>query len=172
MKRCLLALCVLLVGAEKPAAPQWSVAALGELRTALAALPGEGLPTPDAAELDAAWRAVRAAAGEAGARPEEAAVRAFYAVQIEAAKFVQARELAGADAASDAPDLQQALRPALLRIGQRMAALVVALHRAGVPPDIDRRLADELRSWALPAALLTRLAAATAALAPVAERAP
>jgi murein L,D-transpeptidase YcbB/YkuD len=57
MKRCLLALCVLLVGAEKPAAPQWSVAALGELRTALAALPGEGLPTPDAAELDAAWRA-------------------------------------------------------------------------------------------------------------------
>lgn len=126
----------------------------------------------EATVLDAAWRAVRAAAGEAGARPEEAAVRAFYAVQIEAAKFVQARELARTDAASDAPDLQQALRPALLRIGQRMAALVVALHRAGVPPDIDRRLADELRSWALPAALLTRLAAATAALAPVAERAP
>ncbi|HNJ48947.1 MAG TPA: L,D-transpeptidase, partial [Novosphingobium sp.] len=57
MKRCLLALCVLLIGAGEPAAPQWSVAALGELRTALAALPGEGLPTPDTAELDAAWRA-------------------------------------------------------------------------------------------------------------------
>ena len=57
MKRCLLALCALLVGAGEPAAPQWSVAALGELRTTLAAMPGEGLPAPDTAELDAAWRA-------------------------------------------------------------------------------------------------------------------
>ncbi|MGE0484715.1 MAG: transporter substrate-binding domain-containing protein [Gammaproteobacteria bacterium] len=147
---------------------------LGLMPLVAAAKRRDGLEVEDRARetavIDAAWRAVRATTGESGARPDEAAVRHFYAVQIEAAKFVQARELARADTTTGAPDLQQALRPALLRIGQRMAALVVAVHRAGVPPDLESHLADDLRPWGLPAELLTRLAAATRALAPVADR--
>jgi cyclohexadienyl dehydratase len=122
-------------------------------------------PARETAVLDTAWRDVAAAAG-AAAMPDEGAVRGFYAMQIEAARFVQARELAQAATTAAAVDLQAELRPALLRIGARMAMLVVAIHRTGVPDDVERRLAAALAGWSLPATHVTRLAAAIRALAP------
>ncbi|WP_374531850.1 L,D-transpeptidase family protein [Novosphingobium sp.] len=63
MKRGLLALCMLLTAAQAApeAKPQWSVAALGELRTAVDAAPAEALPRLDTADLDAAWQSSDAA---------------------------------------------------------------------------------------------------------------
>jgi len=76
-----------------------------------------------AAEVE---RAARAAGRDA---PEPEAVERFFRASIEAAKAVQHRVLAGPAAAGGGPppDLESELRPALLRIGERLARLVVRL---------------------------------------------
>jgi hypothetical protein len=55
-------------------------------------------------------------------------VRAIFRSQIEAAKLIQQRVLASPPA-PDAPraDLQREIRPALIRIGDRIARLLVAI---------------------------------------------
>ena len=58
--------------------------------------------------------------------PAEDAVRALFEAQLDAARAVQQR--AANDAAPDAvPDLERVLRPALLRIGERITRLLLAL---------------------------------------------
>ncbi len=99
--------------------------------------------------LGAAVAAVAAAAERAGREPlPEEAVRAFFTAQIEAAKQVQltAGRVPEPDHETAAPDLEKELRPALVRIGERIAALLLVL-----PTDLDRRLVsaaalDGLRS--------------------------
>jgi cyclohexadienyl dehydratase len=111
-------------------------------------------PDREATVIEAAVRGVaEAATARAEAAPDERArepdpdaVRRLFEVQIEAAKDVQRRVLgeeppAGAPAP---PDLEQALRPALIRIGQRiaflLAALPIDLRRAEVRSAVQEEL--------------------------------
>ena len=92
-----------------------------------------GLPVevPDREErvLEAAWAATERAAADAGrAPPPEAAVRALFRAQIEAAKAIQRATLARPPAHSAPASLEHELRPALLRLGERIAGLVVELE--------------------------------------------
>ncbi|MFI5215917.1 MAG: transporter substrate-binding domain-containing protein [Candidatus Limnocylindria bacterium] len=99
-----------------------------------AGLPIEA-PEREAEVLDAAVAATRAAATQAKVEPPpEDAVRAVFAAQVEAAKQVQWQILrdSGFAVEEPVPDLEKQLRPALLRIGERIAALLVAL-----PQDLD-----------------------------------
>ena len=80
--------------------------------------------------LDAAVDGVRAAAARAETTaPPSAEVRAFFRKQIEAAREVQRIAVRDPEfsPAQPLPDLDEALRPALMRIGERIASLVVAL---------------------------------------------
>lgn len=94
----------------------------------------EGLPLEvperEALVLDAAVAATRAAATRAKVDPlPEDAVRAVFAALFEAAKEVQWQTLRDPSFVAEAPvpDLERQLRPALLRIGERIAALLVSL---------------------------------------------
>jgi len=94
--------------------------------------------------LQAVAGAARAAGVEPPPRP---AVRSFYRAQIEAAVAVQEAVLAGpALRAGPVRDLERSLRPAILRVGERMALLLVHLPgaavAAGVRAAVDRELAD------------------------------
>jgi cyclohexadienyl dehydratase len=92
-------------------------------------------PAQEAKVLEAAVVAVAEASQRtAGTTPSEAAVRAFLRAQIEAAKQVQlaSGRDPGYEPPERLPDLESELRPALLRIGQRIAALLLAL-----PPGLD-----------------------------------
>ncbi len=86
--------------------------------------------------LEAAWRSVEEAARAAHRKPPpQQAVRRLFRAQIEAAKWIQTHALLEQDGAwlAATPDrrakarsrLDRALRPALLRIGARISALVV-----------------------------------------------
>ena len=99
----------------------------------------------EAAVLKAAERAGRPA-------PTAEAVRAFYAAQIAAARDVQMAAVRDPDFTPEQPllDLDTALRPALLRIGERIAALVVAL-----PADLDSANVSRACNEGLRAAWLT-----------------
>ena len=93
------------------------------------------VPEREAVVLEAAVTATRAAAERAGAKPlPEDAVRALFAAQLEAAKQIQATALRDPKfkPAPPIPDLETQLRPALLRIGEQIAVLLVAL-----PPELD-----------------------------------
>jgi cyclohexadienyl dehydratase len=59
--------------------------------------------------------------------PSPGAVREFYRAQIEAAKAIQRSVLAGPVTLTSPPDLSLELRPALIRIGDRLADLIVGL---------------------------------------------
>ncbi|MFP6638736.1 MAG: transporter substrate-binding domain-containing protein, partial [Myxococcota bacterium] len=88
-------------------------------------------PEVEARVLQAAVADVRAAEQRnpaAHARNEDD-IRRFFRTQIEAAKAVQRRTLASAPSNTEhpPPDLVRELRPALLRLGDRIATLVVAL---------------------------------------------
>jgi cyclohexadienyl dehydratase len=94
----------------------------------------------EARVLEAAVRAVARRAAEAGApEPDPARVEAFYRAQIEAAVAVQEAVLADPPAAGGGPvfDLQLQLRPALLRLGDRIAWSLVRLR--SVPDRLDLR---------------------------------
>ncbi len=135
-----------------------------------------GLPVVDPAReetvLAAGMRAVLRAAAERGVAPPPAdAVRAFYRAQIDAAVEIQEATLGALDDPALAEfDLATELRPALIRIGDRMAGLIVeTTSRAAsedssgtdVPGEVDVVLARHALSPERRAAI----AAAVAALA-------
>jgi cyclohexadienyl dehydratase len=91
---------------------------------------------PDREErvLQAAWDATRRAATDAGRKaPPKAAVLELFRAQIEAAKAIQHATLARPPALENPPDLDHELRPALLRLGERMARLIVEFEATEVP---------------------------------------
>lgn len=106
-------------------------------------------PAREKLVVDAALAAVRSAAERRGVEPPpDAAVEAFFRAQISAAVQVQ---LAAGRASeppdeSSAPDLEQALRPALLRIGERIAELLVLLPQDLEPRAVGAALRDGLHS--------------------------
>jgi len=94
------------------------------------------IPARETLVLDAAVESVRAAAEQQGVPPpSQDAVRRLFVAQMEAGKQVQRAALNDPIFASleSVPNLQTELRPALLRIGERIAQLLVAL-----PADLDR----------------------------------
>jgi hypothetical protein len=130
------------------------------------------VPEREARVVDAALARVRKTELEAKIAPSraipEAAVRQLFRAQIEAAKSIQRRVLALARPAGSPvpPDLDGALRPALLRIGDRIARLVVELP-AGIGADEIRTLSvRELGSLNLPEGRVDDLADALVALRP------
>jgi len=85
-------------------------------------------PEREALVLDAAARSVAAAARRrARPAPADDAVRALYRAQIDAAKAVQHAVLQAEPVAGPSYDLGEELRPALLRLGDQIAGLVVEL---------------------------------------------
>jgi cyclohexadienyl dehydratase len=103
----------------------------------------------EATVLAAAVEAVRAAATAAKAQPPpDARVRAAFRAQIEAAKQVQWAALKdpGYERPEVLPGVDAVLRPALLRIGEKIARLIVALP-TGLDRDAVRAAArDQLRT--------------------------
>jgi hypothetical protein len=100
----------------------------------------EGIPLVaerrEAVVISAGVEAVHAAAAASQRKPPpEALVRAVFRAQIEAAKQVQWGAIQDSDFEwpDRVPSVNEALRPALLRIGQKIAQLLVAL-----PTDLDR----------------------------------
>jgi chorismate mutase len=94
------------------------------------------IPTREALVLDAAVESVRAAAERQGVTlPPKDAVRKLFTAQMEAGKEVQRAALSDPVFTSleSVPNLRTELRPALLRIGERIAQLLIAL-----PADLDR----------------------------------
>jgi cyclohexadienyl dehydratase len=93
-------------------------------------------PDQEQRVIEAALAAVDRAAGASGfgTRPPPAAIRAFFRTQIEAAKQIQQHVLEGDPRVSEEPlpDLGEELRPALIRIGDRIAMLLTRL-----PPDLE-----------------------------------
>jgi cyclohexadienyl dehydratase len=97
------------------------------------------VPEREARVIEAALEATRQGARDAHLTPvSERAVRAFFEAQIAAAKEIQRAALAGAAGETPAADLDTALRPALLRIGNRIAFLLQKL-----PGRIDRRSLED-----------------------------
>jgi cyclohexadienyl dehydratase len=147
---------------EKAAAP--TVTPLGALVAALderlalmpwvaAAKRRDVLPIADPARetkvIEAALAGVRAAVNRShAAPPPDEVVRAFFRAQIDAARQVQLA--AGRDASyrpeEPIPDLQAELRPALLRIGERIAALLLTLPEGLDAAEARRAIHDGLRS--------------------------
>jgi len=116
------------------------------------------VPERETRVIEAALAAVRAASehasatGEAGRPIDEAAVRALFRAQIEAAKEIQRRTLASAATGSEGaggPDLTRELRPALIRIGDRIARLIVKLPQRQRGTDLPAATRRELSARAL-----------------------
>ena len=85
-------------------------------------------PEQEQAVLAGALRSVREAAARAGVpSPADAPVSALFTAVIDGAREIQQQTLAGPAAASPAADLDGALRPALVRISERIAWLLVRL---------------------------------------------
>jgi cyclohexadienyl dehydratase len=130
------------------------------------------VPEREVRVLDAALAGVRESEAENEIGPARAigaaAVRRFFVAQIEAAKTLQRAVLAHprpADAPSP-PTLDTVLRPALLRIGDRIARLIVHLP-AGIPAgEIESRSQQEFSGLGLPARRIRDLAGSIAALHP------
>jgi cyclohexadienyl dehydratase len=129
-----------------------------------------GLPVAAPAQeqrvLDAALAEVREASAVAGRNaPPDTDVRAFFAAQIEAGKGLQTRTLAGPPASGPAFDLDAELRPALARVGARIAALLVELPPETPPDEVRRAASESLALLGLPDAERDRLADSLARLA-------
>lgn len=156
------------------ATPLSALAAAVEERLALMPLVAEAkrrsgapvqVPAQEARVLDAAVAATRAAAREAARpAPDAAATRALFTELIASARAVQEATLAGAPAPGEPSDLAAVLRPALARISERIAWLLVRL-----PDDLaDDEVASAFASLALPGvsdARRERIAAAVVELA-------
>ena len=140
------------------------------------------VPEREQRVLDAAVASVRGAtarttgaeAGATRAHPadpsRERAVRSLFRAQIEAAKAIQRRALErpplpgpGPDAAPP-QDLDTEIRPALIRIGDRIARLVVALPADLDPVDTRSAAQRELAGRDLDDAHLTAIADAIVAV--------
>lgn len=158
---------------EASATPLVALGAALEERIALMPLVAEAkrasaapvrAPEQEQAVLDAALRAVREAAAQAGAPvPADAAVSAFFGALIEAARDVQSYTLAGPPAGAAPADLERSLRPALARISERIAWLLVRLPPALDAVEVERALAP-LEDTAVSAATRDRIARALLAL--------
>lgn len=133
--------------------------------------------------LEAAWRSVEEAAREAGhAAPRREAVRALFQAQIEAAKWIQRQVIADENAAISTGrgatreearwELDQALRPALIRIGDRIARLVArgATDDSSTFPS-ETQVAEALEGHQLPEAHLRAIREALTELSRPAARA-
>ena len=110
-------------------------------------------PAQETRVIDAALAAVaEAAAGSKRPAPPPDLVRAFFREQIEAGKDVQLAASRDPDFAPEEPlpDLEKQLRPALARISQRVAELVVALPDGLSREDVEAACRDGLRSPWLP----------------------
>ena len=124
------------------------------------------VPEREALVLERALADLRAEAQRSGrAAPEEKRVRALFEAQFEAARSVQWRAVKDPNyhPPEPLPDLERELRPALLRIGERTARLLLAL-----PPGLDAAAVraaarEELRAPYLDAAQRDALADAIAA---------
>ncbi len=123
-----------------------------------------GRPVEDLAQevrvIDAALAGV-VKASQLGSTPplDAAAVRAFYRAQIEAAKVIQRSVLAGPTAADvHVVDLVAVLRPALMRIGSRMAQLLVEVSQIEDRRHWRRRVGEELAAAHLPRASVEAIA--------------
>jgi hypothetical protein len=81
--------------------------------------------------------------------PEPARVRALYRAQIEAAVALQERTLAGPAAPGRRFDLRAELRPALLRLGDRIAWLLVRLDRPPARAALAEAVGRELAPFGL-----------------------
>ncbi|MDP6980536.1 MAG: transporter substrate-binding domain-containing protein [Myxococcota bacterium] len=144
-----------------PAAAALALVAATEERLALMAWVAEskrvaGRAVEDAAReervLEAALQGVaRAAARRGVSPPDERRVRRFYRAQIEAAKAIQRATLAAPPSRpASAEDLLDPLRPALLRIGDRMASLIVVLGERDVSRPVLRALRESLSRYPIP----------------------
>jgi cyclohexadienyl dehydratase len=101
------------------------------------------VPAQEERVLEAAVAAVHAAALRQGRpAPSEDAVRALFRAQIEAGKTLQAATLARPPAGGPAFDLAGELRPALARVSEGIADLLVELPPDTPAPEI-RRCAEE-----------------------------
>jgi len=123
-------------------------------------------PAREARVIEAALASVREAAKRIhAAPPADEAVRTFFRVQIDAARQLQLA--AGRDASyqpeEPVPDLQAELRPALLRIGERIAALLVALPEGLDAAEVQQATREGLRSPWLDASTRRALADAITA---------
>jgi cyclohexadienyl dehydratase len=108
---------------------------------------GRPVEAPDVEErvLAAAAARLRAAERRQGAaRTDEAAFRDLVRAQIEAAKAVQRHVLAGPPEAGAPAFSLEELRPALLRIGDRIAELVAQLPSALDPAEVQRGVREEV----------------------------
>jgi cyclohexadienyl dehydratase len=137
-----------------------------------AGLPAED-PAREAIVVDAALANVRKAAGRAGVPPPpDAAVRALVRAEIEAGKEIQAAALRSAAAGRPPPpDLARVLRPALERIDERIARLVVALPPGLETGGVLAAAGEAVRTPGLPEAGLRAIADAVVGCAPARPRA-
>jgi chorismate mutase len=106
------------------------------------------VPEREAFVIDRALADVHAAAERAGREPPpDPAVRALFRAAIDAAKHVQVEAVReNDDAPKTLPDLDTALRPGLIRIGARIARLLLELPD-DLDPDAVRAAAhDQLRA--------------------------
>ena len=107
------------------------------------------VPAREAFVLDAAVDAVEEAARKAGvAAPDSAAVRGLFRAQMEAAKQVQWDSIQDSDAVEpeSVPDVDTALRPALIRIGDRIAQLLIRLPTGLGANEVKAAVAAGLRA--------------------------
>ena len=111
------------------------------------------VPDREAIVLDRATTAALAAAHRADLRPPSSLdIRSFFQAQMEAAKQVQRRAVKDADYEPEPPlpDLDRDLRPALLRIGERIARLSILLPANLEPAQVRAAAEDALRVPYLP----------------------
>jgi cyclohexadienyl dehydratase len=97
------------------------------------------VPEREARVIEAALEANRLAARDAQQTPvSDQRVRAFFEAQFAAAKEIQRATLAGPAREAPTADLDNALRPALSRLGDRIAFLLQRL-----PAQVDRRSLED-----------------------------
>jgi len=115
------------------------------------------VPSQEARVLEAARKEVHAAAAALGvAAPPDEAITAFFQAQMDAAKSIQLRTPANAEAPVHSLDGE--LRPALARISARLSALVPRVP-GGLDRETTRRKArEELASTGLEGEEIDRLA--------------
>jgi cyclohexadienyl dehydratase len=118
--------------------------------------------------LDAAGRAVRDAAYDAGADPPDPrAIRRLFRAQLEAAKWIQAEHLRNAPAAGSTStpaersaanaELNEIIRPALIYLGDRISMLIIACLSEGPERLSSEDVASALERHALPESQLRAL---------------
>ena len=163
-------------GGEPLATPLRSLLASMDERLSLMPLVGafkrrNGLPLEvperEKAVLEAAVAGVRAAARSRGTDvPPEKRIRALFRAQMEAAKQVQWSSVRAEEIATSAPlpDLTTALRPALLRLGERIAERILALPQNLDAAVVERVARQELRTRHLSPASRIALAESVVAL--------